>query len=135
MKNSEVEPVNIVVSKVSQPIGEFYVGRVESHVLRSMAYVEIRAFHEGTQKKIAGIQRERNEGRINEIKRYVNLEYATFPTSVIIAVPPDCVEPTPYCNDEDEDEASVFTMSLQPYGVKGEEDYVPLEKIAFIIDG
>jgi len=127
--------VRIAVSKVSQPIGEFYVGRVESRVLRSMAYVEIRAFLEGTQKKIAGIQRERNEGRIDEIKRYVNLEYATFPTSVIIAVSPDCVELEPYCEDEDEDEVSVFNMVLRPFGKKGEEDHIPLEKIAFIIDG
>lgn len=102
---------------------------MESRVLRSMAYVEIRAFLEGNQKKIAGIQRERNLGRINEIKRYVNLEYATFPTSVIISVPAECVELTPYCDDEDESEASVFNMTLEPYGD------IPLDKIAFIIDG
>lgn len=135
MADKADESVNIVVSKVSQPIGEFYVGRVESRVLRSMAYVEIRAFEKGTQKKIAGIQRERNEGRINEIKRYVNLEYATFPTSVIIAVPPDCVELEPYCKDDTEETASVFNMVLRPFGNPGDEDYIPIEKIAFIIDG
>lgn len=134
MESERGESVRIAVSKVSQPIGEFYVGCVESRVLRSMAYVEIRAFHEGTQKKIAGIQRERNEGRINEIKRYVNLEYATFPTSVIIAVPPDCVELEPYCVDRKED-ATVFNMVLRPFGKSGDEDYIPLEKMAFIIDG
>ena len=111
------------------------MGRVESRELRATAYVEIRAFLAGTQKKIAGIQRERNEGRINEIKRYVNLEYATFPTSVIISVPPDCVELEPYCRDEDEDSATVFKMTLKPFGIKGDEDYVPLDRIAFIIDG
>jgi DGQHR domain-containing protein len=135
MLSENDEPIRIAVSKVSQPIGEFYVGRVESRVLRSMAYVEIRAFQEGTQKRIAGIQRERNEGRINEIKRYVNLEYATFPTSVIIAVPPDCVELEPYCKEDTEETASVFSMILRPFGQPGDEDYIPLEKIAFIIDG
>lgn len=135
MANEKDKEIRIAVSKVSQPIGEFYVGTVESRILRSMAYVEIRAFQEGTQKKIAGIQRERNEGRINEIKRYVNLEYATFPTSVIIAVPPDCVELEPYCKDDTEETASVFNMVLKPFGKPGDEDYIPLEKIAFIIDG
>ena len=43
---------------------------------------------EGTQEKIAGIQRERSPKRIEEIKKYVNLDYATFPTSIIIAVSP-----------------------------------------------
>lgn len=132
---NELSKVQIAVSKVSQPIGEFYVGRVESRILRSISYVEIRAFLAGTQKKIAGIQRERNEGRINEIKRYVNLEYATFPTSVIIAVPPECVELEAYCNDEDEDEATVFNMTLKPFGKESDEDYIPLDRIAFIIDG
>ena len=132
---SEIKPVQITVSKVSQPIGEFYVGRIESRELRAISYVEIRAFLAGTQRKIAGIQRERNEGRINEIKRYVNLEYATFPTSVIISVPPDCVELEPYCNKQDEDTAKVFNMLLKPFGQAGDDDHVPLERIAFIIDG
>lgn len=132
---NEIKPVQITVSKVSQPIGEFYVGRIESRELRAISYVEIRAFLAGTQRKIAGIQRERNEGRINEIKRYVNLEYATFPTSVIILVPPDCVELEPYCKEQDEDTATVFNMTLKPFGEVGDDDHVPLERIAFIIDG
>jgi DGQHR domain-containing protein len=132
---NEIQTVQIAVSKVTQPIGEFYVGRIESRELRAISYVEIRAFMAGTQKKIAGIQRERNEGRINEIKRYVGLEYATFPTSVIISVPPDCVELEPYCKEHDEETATVFNMTLKPFGKKGDEDYVPLDRIAFIIDG
>lgn len=132
---NKITQVEIAVSKVSQPIGEFYVGRIESRQLRAISYVEIRAFLEGTQKKIAGIQRERNEGRINEIKRYVDLEYATFPTSVIISVPPDCVELEPYCKDDDKMTATVFNMTLKPFGKRGDEDYVPLDRIAFIIDG
>lgn len=133
MENN-LEPVQIIVSKVKQPIGEFYVGSIESRKLRAISFVEIRSFHEGTQKKIAGIQRERNEGRINEIKRYVNLEYATFPTSVIISVPPECVDYEPYCESADED-PTVLKMTLKPFGKEGEEDYTPLERIAFIIDG
>ncbi|KIN64888.1 DGQHR domain protein [Sulfitobacter noctilucicola] len=129
-----MENVRIAVSRVSQPIGEFYVGRIESRALRAISYVEIREFLEGKQRKIAGIQRERNEGRINEIKRYVNLEYATFPTSVIISVPPECVEFEPLINDSS-GEPSLFNMTLQTFGEEGEEDYTPLDRVAFIIDG
>ena len=125
-------PVKIPVSKITQPIGEFYVGRIPARTLIEISYTEIRSFLDGTQDKIAGIQRERSERRINEIKKYVNLDYATFPTSVIISVPYDCVELQKYGSDETE---SLYVLDLAPYGAIGDEDYVPVEKIAFIIDG
>ena len=86
---SNVVSSNVIrfpVSRVSQPIGDFYVGRMDARTLVRISYTEIRRFLEGTQERIAGIQRERSERRIAEIKKYVNLEYATFPTSIILAV-------------------------------------------------
>lgn len=128
-------PIRIPVSKVSQPIGDFYVGSIDARTLLKISYVEIRAFRDGRQEKIAGIQRERSEGRINEIKKYVNLEYATFPTSIIIAVSGDCAEITPYCDDKKDEGAQLFHLVLSPYGQPSDDDYIPVEKIAFIIDG
>ncbi len=130
------KPIRIPVSKVSQPIGDFYVGRIGARTLIEISYTEIRRFVEGTQDKIAGIQRERSEKRINEIKKYVNLDYATFPTSVIIAVEPECAEIAPYCGEEDKgEEDQLFTLELSPFGDPSDEDHIPVEKIAFIIDG
>lgn len=129
-------PIRITVSKVTQPIGDFYVGSIDAHTLVKISYTEIRRFIEGTQDKIAGIQRERSEKRINEIKKYVNLDYATFPTSVIIAVEPECAEIEPLCeNVEGGNEGQLFRLELSSFGSPSDEDYIPVERIAFIIDG
>jgi DGQHR domain-containing protein len=107
-----------------------------ARTLLKMAYVEIRRFEKGTQDKIAGIQRERSEGRIAEIKKYVNLEYATFPTSIIISVPTECVELKAFCSGDDpSDEDEVLMMELSPFGNPEDEDFIPTQKIAYIIDG
>lgn len=131
MHNHIPIPIRFPVSKVSQPIGDFYVGRLDARTLVTISYTEIRRFIEGKQDKIAGIQRERSERRINEIKKYVNLDYATFPTSVIIAVDSECAEIEPYRDDNGE----LYVLELSPFGRPDDEDHIPLEKIAFIIDG
>lgn len=135
MENEVNLPIVLAVSKVSQPIGDFYVGRINARTLLAISYVEIRKFERGTQERIAGIQRERNEGRVNDIKRYVNLEYATFPTSIIIAVNPDCAEIAPYCEDRDDADPNLFKLMLNSYGDKDQEGYIAPNNIAFIIDG
>ncbi|MBE0563188.1 MAG: DGQHR domain-containing protein [Ochrobactrum anthropi] len=126
----------MAVTKVSQPIGDFYVGRIPARTLLRMSYVEIRRFQEGTQDRIAGIQRERSEGRIGEIKKYVNLDYATFPTSIVIAIPEECVALTSFCSDQEPDEGdTVLWMTLSPFGSPEDEDHISMDRIAFIIDG
>ena len=124
-------PIRLPVAKVTQPIGDFYVGRMDASTLKAISYTEIRRFVEGTQGKIAGIQRERSENRINQIRRYVNLEYATFPTSIIIAVEPECVEINPHQIEAKD----VYLLELFPFGESSDSDHIPLDKIAFIIDG
>lgn len=131
MDNGFEMPIRLPVSKVTQPIGEFYVGSMDAKTLLAISYTEIRRFVDGTQDKIAGIQRERSEGRIKQIKQYVNLDYATFPTSIIIAVEPECVE----IEHGSEDTADSYSLALSPFGAPGDDDHIPLDKIAFIIDG
>ena len=131
MHNDIEIPIRLPVAKVSQPIGDFYVGRMDAKRLVAISYTEIRRFLEGTQDKIAGIQRERSERRIKEIQKYVNLDYATFPTSIIIAVEPECADIEPYSEREGE----LYTLQLSPFGAPDDDDHIPLEKIAFIIDG
>ncbi len=141
-------PITFPVTKVTQPIGDFYVGCIDARTLVKISYTEIRAFLEGTQDKIAGIQRERSEKRIKEIKKYVNLDYATFLTSIVIAIAPECVKLVPFgssCANEKKSEqddefevdasAKVFNLELMPFGDPEDKDHIPVEKIAFIIDG
>ena len=131
MNNSVEPPIKIIVAKVSQPIGDFYVGRMDARTLNAISYTEIRKFEEGKQKSIAGIQRERSDHRVKQIEKYVNLDYATFPTSIIIAVDPECVEIEP-CEKY---MPNTYLLTLSPFGDPNEEDHIALEKIAFIIDG
>ena len=130
--HKEVEvPIRLPVAKVSQPIGDFYVGRIDSRKLSAISFTEIRRFKSGDQDTIAGIQRERSKGRIEQIKKYVNLDYATFPTSIIIAVEPACVSIQSYPVDSEE----TYLLELSPFGDPDDDEHIPLEKIAFIIDG
>ena len=131
MRDDIETPIRVAVARVSQPIGDLYVGRMDARRLVAISYTEIRSFVEGTQDKIAGIQRERSERRINEIKKYVNLDYATFPTSIIIAVESECAEIIPHSGDSED----LYTLELSPFGNPLDNDYIPLKKIAFIIDG
>tara|TARA_Y100000588_G_scaffold180470_1_gene194237 strand:+ start:716 stop:1975 length:1260 start_codon:yes stop_codon:yes gene_type:complete len=161
VRNEIKAPIILPVSKVQQPIGEFYVGTMDARTLTRISYTEIRAFIEGTQDTIAGIQRERSQKRIDEIRKYVNLDYATFPTSIIIAVAPECTRLVNHDPDMTQEEAQkffeteeeeidgnahVFNLLLNSYGEEdneaedseddgGKTTYIPVEKIAFIIDG
>lgn len=157
MHNDIKTPIILPVSKVEQPIGEFYVGTMDARTLTEISYTEIRAFIDGKQDTIAGIQRERSKKRIDEIKKYVNLDYATFPTSIIIAVAPECTrlvnydpemtqeEAQEFFETEEEqidEDAHMFNLLLNSYGNEEDDDadegqttYIPVEKIAFIIDG
>lgn len=118
------------VLKVQQPIGEFYIGAIDSFDLLEIATVDVREFVEGNPSKIAGIQRELSPSRLKSLREYVNLDYATFPTSIILAIDERCVS---LCQVEGCNNLHKLTVS-EFEGGNGEEN-IPLSKSAFIIDG
>jgi len=74
---------------VKQPIGDFYIGTINSANLIKIAYSDIRRIQNKETRdveKYLGIQRPLSPGRVAELKEYVNNMDATFPTSIIIAV-------------------------------------------------
>ncbi len=81
--------------KVTQPIGEFYIGVMNHEDLIKITYVDIRRLDTGSEQRevevYTGIQRELSKNRVKEIAKYVNMVDATFPTGVIIHVNPDDV--------------------------------------------
>ncbi|MBB3230123.1 DGQHR domain-containing protein [Halomonas stenophila] len=118
------------VLKVDQPIGEFYIGAIDSRDLLDIATVDIREFSEGNPGEIDGIQRELSPSRLNLLKEYVNLDYATFPTSVILAIDERCV------NVEKIDGCQgLFTLGINGYDGDDENPPIPLSETAFVIDG
>ena len=72
--------------KVSQPIGEFYIGSIDSKDLLRIAYADWRRISERDVEAYLGIQRPLSPSRVNELYAYVNTVDATFPTSIILHV-------------------------------------------------
>jgi DGQHR domain-containing protein len=118
------------VLKVDQPIGEFYIGAIDSKDLLAISTVDVREFAEGRGESIDGIQRELSKSRLKDLRDYVNLDYATFPTSIILAIDEKCVNLSAISGCEG-------LYSLEVVGWGGDEDSpaIPLDASAFVIDG
>ena len=71
---------------VKQPIGEFYIGSINSSDLVAITYSDIRRPEGRDIERYIGTQRDLSEGRVAELSQYVTTVDACFPTSVILAV-------------------------------------------------
>lgn len=118
------------VLKVSQPIGEFFIGAIDAKALLEITTVDVRAFGRGQAGTIDGIQRELSKSRIKDLSGYVNLEYATFPTSIILAIDARCValEEIAGCN-------GLYRLRVSAYDGGEGDDAIPIDASAFVIDG
>ncbi len=118
------------VIKIKQPLGEFYIGAIRHSDLLDISTVEVRNFQHGNTDKLAGIQRQLSKSRLKELRQYVTLDYATFPTSVILAVSEHSAALTPIagCN-------GLFELVISDF--PGDQDLppIPLNESAFILDG
>lgn len=75
--------------RLLQPIGDSYIGSVDSADLVVIAYADIRRIIQGLPRDIeefSGIQRPLSAARVKEIQQYVTTVDASFPTSIIIHV-------------------------------------------------
>lgn len=90
-----METIKFQCLKVTQPIGEFYIGVMNHEDLIKITYVDIRRLDTGSEQRevevYTGIQRELSKNRVKEIAKYVNMVDATFPTGVILHVKPEDV--------------------------------------------
>jgi DGQHR domain-containing protein len=87
------EPVSfpLPVIKVKQPIGEFFVGALDSHRLCDITHFDVRRIlKERDFETYLGIQRPLHPKRVKEIAKYVSTIDACFPTAVILSVPGVC---------------------------------------------
>ena len=84
--------ISFPVIKVTQPIGDFYIGAISAMDLVEIANFDIRQLSKkGNIDTYLGIQRRLNDTRVKEIAQYVGTVDATFPTAVILAVEERCV--------------------------------------------
>ena len=84
----EEPTVEIDCLKVTQPIGEFYIGVIDYDELEYLSHVDVRRLKSEKREveEYIGIQRPLSLKREKEIGKYVNLIDATFPTSIILAI-------------------------------------------------
>ncbi|MCB8878387.1 DGQHR domain-containing protein, partial [Acidisoma silvae] len=113
--------------KLSQPVGDFFIGVISHKVLTEISYFDVRRVlqEERDVERYLGIQRPLNDARVRDLKKYVTFYDSTFPTSIIIAVNADTAS---YSEDRRE-----MTLSniIQPTL----DDSILFRHIARVIDG
>lgn len=91
--------IDIECLEASQPIGNMYIGVIDSDVLDYISLADVRRLEFGIENRevedYIGIQRELNKNREKIIGKYVNLVDATFPNSIILAISSEFAEYNP----------------------------------------
>lgn len=134
MINESERSIEFPVMRTTQPIGEFYVGKMAAKDLIDISWFDVRRIDtKNGLDEYLGIQRHINDKRIREIATYVTLSDATFPTAVILAVEGKCAELSPITDEEDNE---FFRMRLQNQpGDVDDEETVLFRGIARVLDG
>lgn len=134
----DLKEIFLPVLKMTQPIGDFFIGSMKAKDLFKIAHFDIRKIrNEGGIDQYLGIQRQLNEKRVAEIQRYVKTMDATFPTAVILAVDERCATVNPIaCRGDKPGQSRLFELGLRnvPEPEDG-EDPVLFRQIARVIDG
>lgn len=87
-----LEPINVI--KVIQPIGEYFMASVPAKTIVDISYSDLRRL-EGSDRDVElyfGIQRPLLKKRVAEIRSYIEMPDATFPTGIILAIDERCSE-------------------------------------------
>ncbi len=72
--------------EVTQPLGTFYVGVLDSRDLAAISFADVQRIERREVETFLGIERPLSPDRVREIERYVNTVDATFPTGILLAV-------------------------------------------------
>ncbi|MEZ9078274.1 DGQHR domain-containing protein [Vibrio cyclitrophicus] len=82
--------INSKYLKLTQPIGEFYCCVMKASELTSISFSDVRKLKDENEDGIdsyLGIQRKLSPPRVKKIKEYITSVDATFPNSIIVAIP------------------------------------------------
>ncbi len=127
MAREHPKTVSFPCFKLSQPIGDFFVGVMSYKILTQIADFDVRRViqKERDVERYLGIQRPLNDARVTDLQKYVRFYDATFPTSIILAIDPDCVD----YNDKKKE------MTLNNIVESQDDKEVLFKHIARVIDG
>jgi DGQHR domain-containing protein len=120
--------LSVHVLRVKQPIGEFFIGAIDSRSLCDITDFDVRRIlkEEREFETYLGIQRPLNPKRVKEIEQYVNTLDACFPTAVVLSVHGECATYN----------ADSGRMTLSNYIDMDEPGRsIPYRQIARVIDG
>lgn len=127
--NFDEDPISFAlpVLKVQQPIGEFFVGVLDSKRVCEITHFDVRRIlREREFETYLGIQRPLKESRVKEIEQFVQTVNACFPAAVVVSVSGNCAK-----YDE---ENKVLTLSNYEDPEEPERN-VLYRQIAKVIDG
>ena len=116
---SALSEIRIPAFRIQQPIGELFVGQMTAPQIVAVAHADVREMEENELDKYIGINRRLTKSRVDELSRYVGTYDATFPTSIIVAVP---------------DENATFDEESNMLTLRATEERA-LKNVAKIIDG
>jgi DGQHR domain-containing protein len=128
LPNEDPQSVKFPCFKISQPVGDFFVGVMPWNILLKISRFDVRRIIEEARpvETYLGIQRPLQPERVEELKEYVMYRDASFPTGIVIAVESDCAA----FNDQTQ------TMTLMnKMDVESRADRVFLQDVARVIDG
>jgi DGQHR domain-containing protein len=80
------ETITFKAVELTQPIGSFYIGVIDSDDLAEIAWADVQRLGNRDFEEFLGIQRELSPTRVSELQKYVNTVDATFPTGIILAI-------------------------------------------------
>lgn len=135
--------ISLPALRISQPIGDFFIGIMPARELTRICDFDIRRLHKKAGiDEYLGIQREIDPKRIKQLLKYVGTVDATFPTAVIIAVDERCAD-IEYVCAEVSDRICKLTLRNIPAaksvvvedGEAIEPDPVLFRQIARVLDG
>jgi DGQHR domain-containing protein len=114
--------------KVVQPIGDFFIASIDSHLLCEITFFDVRRImkEERDFEGYLGIQRPVEKKRVKDLQKYVTNEDACFPTAIILSIPGECAR-----FDEQNNTMVVSNITDVAEG----ESPIYLRQIAKVIDG
>jgi len=121
--------------RITQPIGDFFIGKMTAKDLIDISWFDIRrlkGYHDLD--GYLGVQRKVSDTRVKEIAQYVRLTDATFPTAVILAVEGKCALLSPISNEATLENFFEMTLKNSP-GEFDDDDTVLFKGIARVLDG
>jgi DGQHR domain-containing protein len=108
----DMKTIEFYATKLTQPIGEFFVGVLPADVVRRTAAPEPRKLVDLKDETNEGIQRTLSERRVGEIREYLATVDASFPNSIILNLAENSLVdgPTPVFLDGQDRRLYKFTV-------------------------